>query len=254
MSETVHPATLGGPERKSVSAALESLRKAQKPSAGAPAYSRFVNRPLGRMIAAVAFVIGLTPNQVTAISAAFTLAGIAVIAAAPPMIVTGIAAALLLVVGYAFDAADGQLARLRGGGSLAGEWLDHVVDAFKASLLHAAVLVSWFRFGPVDGGMLLVPLGFMVVSAVFFFCMILTDQLRRLHRGSSAMILQRSGPTSALYALAVVPADYGLLCVVFLLFGLPVVFAVLYTALFAANVLVLLVCLVRWFRAVRALD
>ena len=55
----------------------------------------------------------------------------------------------LLVVGYAFDAADGQLARLRGGGIIAGEWLDHMVDAIKVASLHLAVLVGLYRFDAV---------------------------------------------------------------------------------------------------------
>jgi phosphatidylglycerophosphate synthase len=242
------------PAARSFGSALRQLRASQKPSQGAPAYSRFVNRKLGRILAAAAHVAGLTPNQVTMVSAAFTLSALAVLAIAAPSLTVGIAVAVLLVVGYAFDAADGQLARLRGGGSLAGEWLDHIVDAFKASLLHAAVLISWYRFAHPSGALLLIPLGFMAVSAVFFFGMILTDQLRRLHRGSTSMILTREGPTSLLYSLLVVPADYGLLCLSFVLWGWPLGFGVLYTLLFAANTLILLACLVRWFRAVSALD
>ena len=53
---------------------LTELQRAQKTSKGAPAYSRLVNRPLGRVFAAVAHVAGATPNMVTAISAGFTSA------------------------------------------------------------------------------------------------------------------------------------------------------------------------------------
>jgi phosphatidylglycerophosphate synthase len=63
-------------------------------------------------------------------------------------------------VGYAFDAADGQLARLRGGGSLAGEWLDHMIDAAKVSSLHVAVAISVYRWFAWAIGWVLVPLGF----------------------------------------------------------------------------------------------
>ena len=49
------------------------LAAAQKPRApGAPAYSIYVNRPLGRLLAAAAYLGGLTPNVVTVISAVFT--------------------------------------------------------------------------------------------------------------------------------------------------------------------------------------
>ena len=58
---------------------LGALQRAQKTSKGAPAYSRLVNRPLGRVFAACAHVVGLTPNQVTCLSALATFSGIAVI-------------------------------------------------------------------------------------------------------------------------------------------------------------------------------
>ena len=46
---------------------LTRLRAAQKPAGrGAPAYSVYVNRPLGRRIAARAHLLGLRPNQITA--------------------------------------------------------------------------------------------------------------------------------------------------------------------------------------------
>ena len=41
------------------------LSRAQKPSAGTPAYSRFVNRRIGRVFAAAAFLGHRTPNQVS---------------------------------------------------------------------------------------------------------------------------------------------------------------------------------------------
>jgi phosphatidylglycerophosphate synthase len=45
---------------------------------------------------------------------------------------------VVLVLGYALDAADGQLARLRGGGSSLGEWLDHMIDSAKVVGPHLA--------------------------------------------------------------------------------------------------------------------
>ncbi|MFP3386663.1 CDP-alcohol phosphatidyltransferase family protein, partial [Tritonibacter sp. SIMBA_163] len=83
-------------------------------------------------------------------------------------------------VGYAFDSADGQLARLRGGGTPAGEWLDHVVDSIKTTALHLAVLIGWYRhYDVTDVRLLLIPIGFTLVASVFFFVQIVTDQLRR---------------------------------------------------------------------------
>ena len=127
------------------SAAVRQLQRAQKSSRGAPAYSLYVNRPLGRVLAAAAYGLRLTPNQVTAISAVFTFAGLAVLAIAPAEPWIGLLVAALLVLGYALDSADGQLARLTGGGSLSGEWLDHTVDSVKVVAFHLAVLVTLYR-------------------------------------------------------------------------------------------------------------
>ena len=58
---------------------------------------------------------------------------------------TGVVVSLLLILGYALDSADGQLARLLGGGTPEGEWLDHVIDSAKLATIHLAVLVSLYR-------------------------------------------------------------------------------------------------------------
>ena len=61
--------------------------------------------------------------------------------------------------GYALDSADGQVARLTGGGSLLGEWLDHMIDSTKIAALHLAVLLHACRHTDLPAGWLLVPLG-----------------------------------------------------------------------------------------------
>ena len=49
---------------------LNRLKNAQKSNTGAPLYSVLVNRPMGRVFAAAAHQVGLTPNGVTDISPA----------------------------------------------------------------------------------------------------------------------------------------------------------------------------------------
>ena len=227
---------------------LRRLSSAQKGAQGAPAYSRFVNRRLGRLLAALAHRAGLTPNAVTAISAVFTFTGIAVLAAVPAGWAMAVLVAGCLVAGYALDAADGQLARLRGGGSPAGEWLDHMVDAAKISSLHLAVLIGWYRFETVPRGpLLLVPLGFCVVAAVLFFGTMLNESLRAQHG-----VATRSQPTAqrpgVLRSLLVAPTDYGVLCWAFLLLGVPALFVAAYSALFLATAGYLLLAAGKWFR------
>lgn len=236
------------------STAYARLLGSQKPSKGAAVYSRYVNRPLGRVFAAFLAPRGFTPNAVTGMSALATFSGIALIALVPPTLALSVVVVLLLVLGYALDSADGQVSRLRGGGSLAGEWLDHVVDAIKVCSLHLAVLVSWFRFTDLADGWMLVPLGFSIAATAIFFGLVLTDLLRRLHRGSSSMILERKGHTSFLYSLAVAPFDYGVFALTFVILWWTPGFVAVYTLLFVANVLVLPVVLTRWFREMRGLG
>jgi phosphatidylglycerophosphate synthase len=236
-------------------AAHARLRNSQKSSSGAPAYSRFVNRPLGRIFAAAAFQLGLRPNQVTYISGAFTFAGIAVLAILPTSWWVGLLVCLCLVIGYALDSADGQLARLRGGGSMVGEWLDHMIDAAKLSSLHLAVLIAAFRhFDLPSRAWLLVPIGFTLVAAVHFFGMILVDHLVRLHQLSHDVAAPPSLTAgSTILTVLKVPIDYGFLCVTFLLLGAPWFFFGVYTTLAVGWASYLVLALGKWYSDIAGL-
>lgn len=232
--------------------ALRRLGAAQKGHArGAPAYSVYVNRKIGRMLAASAYVWGWTPNGVTAVSALFTFTAIALLCLAPVSIWLGAVVAVLLALGYAWDSADGQLARLRGGGSVAGEWLDHFVDALKIASLHLAVAIGLFRFTDVDAVWLLVPLGFSVVAVVTFFGMLLNDLLKG--KNDVASTHTRGGGT-AFRSLLLLPTDYGLLCLVFVLWGIPALFLTVYGAVGLLCAGFLALAAAKWFREMRAID
>ena len=153
-------------------------------------------------------------------------------------------------MGYALDSADGQLARLRGGGSPAGEWLDHVVDSAKTATIHVAVLVSMFRWFDLHSSTpLLIPLAFGAVSVVWFFAVLLTDQLRRSHATRTGKALA-SASTSApvLRSLLVLPTDYGVLCLVFATLAWHSLFVGLYSLLLLGCALFLLAALPTWYR------
>ena len=126
--------------------ALRALRQAQKPALGTAAYSRHINRPLGRLVAAAVSTVGMTPNVATVLSALMSGSAIVLIAVVRPSVWVGLLIGVLLVAGYVMDSVDGQLARLYGGGSKAGEWLDHTIDCVKTLTLHLAVVISWYRF------------------------------------------------------------------------------------------------------------
>lgn len=229
---------------------VRNLARAQKSAKGGQAYSVYVNRRLGRFAAAAAHLAALTPNTVTVVSAMFSFGGVAVIA-----LVGGwgaAAAAPLLACGYALDAADGQLARLRGGGSLAGEWLDHMIDSVKITAVHLAVLVHVYRFTDLGRSWLLVPLGFTIVAVALFFAQLLNEQLRR--QRDVATRAANVGPVSPLALFVKLPHDYGVLCWTFLLLGAPLAMMRIYMFLFAFNVAYLAMALRKWFREMRALD
>ncbi|MFC9295262.1 CDP-alcohol phosphatidyltransferase family protein [Streptomyces sp. NPDC057011] len=237
----------------SVGTALRELRGAQKSAKGVSLYSRFVNRPAGRFLAAGSYALGLTPNQVTLVSAAFSFAAVAAVALAAPSWGLGLAVWAALAVGFAFDSADGQLARLRGGGSPAGEWLDHVVDCAKLTALHTCVLIAFYRFPDAYGtqahGWLLVPLGFQLAAVVTFFGGLLTEKLKpKAAPGSPA------AAPSTVRAVALLPVDYGVFCGVFLLLGGGTLFRWAYAGFGVVAALFLVAFLAKWFRELSAVP
>ncbi|MFD7920897.1 CDP-alcohol phosphatidyltransferase family protein [Streptomyces sp. NPDC059740] len=229
--------------------AWRALRTAQKTSRGVSLYSRWVNRPVGRVFAAAAFRLGMTPDQVTAASAVVSLAGVAAVAWFRPAPWLGPVVWAALALGFALDSADGQLARLRGGGSAAGEWLDHVVDCVKTVTLHAAVAVSLLRF-PVDGRWpldgrwpVVLPFCFQTAAVTVFFGGVLRELL-----GRRAAPAPPAGPPSRVRALALLPVDFGVVALAFVTLGWPGVFTVVYGLLAVAHLLFLVAFLAKWYR------
>ncbi len=242
-------------EAAGFSSAYAQLKSAQKAPKGAPAYSLYVNRPLGRVLAAAAFPLGVTPNQVTYLSAGLSFAGIFALAVAPPSWLLGMLVCLALVLGYTLDSADGQLARLRGGGTVVGEWLDHMIDAGKNICLHLAVLIAGYRFVELPTrALLLVPMLFAVVSSVHFFGMILVDQLSRGGARNPSRGAQPVSHPGAFRSLLKIPIDYGALCLVFALWGAPTLFFAVYSLFALGATGYLCLVLVKWRSDMAALD
>ncbi|WP_236795440.1 CDP-alcohol phosphatidyltransferase family protein [Amycolatopsis sp. GM8] len=210
--------------------AVALLDRAQKPKAQVPAYLLLVNRRLGGRLAAAAYCRGRTPNQLTAAGAALSSGAIAVLASAPWHCAVGFAVATLLLAGYVCDSADGQLARLRGGGSPEGEWLDHVVDAIRTCALHSAVLIGMWRLDPRPPAfVLVVPLLYTTVSVAVAFGSMLGEKL--LDRPLSP------SPPSMLRSFALLPVDFGALAASFALLGTRGPFVTVYSGLCVLNLL-----------------
>ena len=232
-------------------AAMGRLKAAQKTNYGAPLYSRLVNRPAGRRLAALAYSLHLSPNQVTGISALFSLAAITLLALGPLSVPVGIGAALLLAIGYAFDAADGQLARLTGTGGPGGEWLDHTVDMAKTVLIQSAILVSLARHGQAgDPWLIALIMGLTTVTVVSFFSWLLSDLLQRAS-GTKVPHARDSGKAPLLRSILRAPSDYGIFLWTFVLWC-TAFFWWVYTVIFVACLVILVAALPVWYRQAAA--
>jgi hypothetical protein len=152
------------------------------------------------------------------------------------------------------DSVDGQLARLRGGGSAAGEWLDHTLDCVKTCVLHLAVLVSMYRFPPVDSDAVLVlPMVFLVVDVTCFFGIVQLPFLRQVNDpdGSARAAPRREHP---LRTWLLLPNDYGTFCWMFVLLAWPEVFLVTYALMCAVNAALLALASAKWWRELLSFD
>jgi phosphatidylglycerophosphate synthase len=118
---------------------------------GGGLYSEAVSQPIGSAIALVASRLGLPPtvlslvNLVLGVGASATVVALAgrTAAGAVPTWLIGLIALLAWQLAYAFDCADGQLARVTGQASLAGGRLDILCDiAVQIGLVAALSAVA----------------------------------------------------------------------------------------------------------------
>lgn len=226
---------------------LRQLSSAQKPAKGASVYTLFVNRPAGRVLAAVAYRVGATPNQLTVLGALCTFPALATVALLPPGRVMSVCVGAAMTLGFALDAADGQLARGQRSGSPSGEWLDHVLDCVKLVSLHLVVLVSFYRFFALPSPVLLLaPMIFQLAAVVIFFAGVLTEKLKRRTTADAP-----AGSSPALWSVLLLPVDYGVTCLSFLFLGSQHIFLSLYCTLLLAHVLFMAAFLIKWFRELR---
>lgn len=202
--------------------ALRQLQGAQKKGEGVPAYTRWVNRWLARYVAAGAYRLGLSPDQVSLLSFAISTAALAILVLAEPRVPqVGVAVGVLLAVGFVLDSADGQLARLTGTSSPAGEWLDHVLDAVRSPGVHLCVLVVALT-DPWSPAWL--------AATAFVFVLVQVGQFSSQMLGG--MLLDRTDgprtPARRHQSWILLPTDTGLMCWIFVIWGWPQVFATVY--------------------------
>ena len=138
---------------------------------------RVFSRPVAALIVKLAAPTPITPNQITMISAAFGVgAGVAMGFHA------GLATALCLLAYLAFDCADGQLARLRGGGGYLGRAMDGAGDYVAAVAIHIG-LALWIGAqleNVLYGWLMSAGAGAALIWASF-----LLDRYKRRYRGDT---------------------------------------------------------------------
>lgn len=223
--------------------AYDELRRRQKPGAGVPAYTRWPNRAMARAVTPIAYRFGLTPNQVTLISALVSAAGLGLLVLLDRSWLSGVTVAVLLATGFVLDSVDGQLARLTRRGGPAGEWFDHVVDAIRTPAIHLTVAIVLYAHDP-HSWWWLVGCGFALLSAGQFMSQILAEQLRTRSTSQSASDsnVERaenlrhsndfgSPSPGTVQSWVLLPTDTGTLCWVFIVWGWVGGFEVAYALL-----------------------
>lgn len=217
------------PRRLSFTESLRRLDAAQKPGAGVPAYTRWVNRRLARYLCAAAEQVGATPSAVSVLSILVTLSGLgAFLALHRTPLLAGVLAAVLLALGYALDSADGQLARLQQASSLQGEWLDHTLDAVRMPAVHLSIAAGFLLQGaPL---LAIVAAAFSALASASFLSQNLGGLLRDRARAERVEVRRHQ-------SWLLLPADPGVLCWTFVLWPVLPLFGLAYLALFATNVL-----------------
>lgn len=114
-----------------------------------PLVGWLVFEPIGGALAYLfAAVPAITPSMVTVLGGVSGAVGAAVLAVASSWSQV-VLAAVLLLLNYSLDCADGQLARATGRTSARGAWLDVVVDASVIAFVAAALAHALYT----DGGL-----------------------------------------------------------------------------------------------------
>ncbi|PKI90836.1 CDP-alcohol phosphatidyltransferase [Actinomycetales bacterium SN12] len=207
--------------------AIKNLGTAQKSGAGVPAYTRWINRRVARLFAAIFCHAGMSPSSVSLLSIVFTMFGLSLfISLNQHPVAAGLLGAVLLAIGYALDSADGQLARLQGSSSLRGEWLDHTLDAIRLPAVHLALATAMLLRG--ETVMAIVAALFSIMASAAFLSQNLGGLLRDQSRNERIEVRR-------FQSWLLLPVDPGVLCWTFALWPLLPLFTVVYLFLFVTN-------------------
>lgn len=192
-----------------------NLAASQKKGAGTPAYTRFVNRHLGRLLASVLAAFNFSPNIISLISSAITITCFIIFTLLSQVsIIQSSALVILLYFAYALDSADGQVARLLDKQSKNGEWLDHTLDAIKIPLGHGVAILLIIKNIPTNKLLIIFYLTIISIASANFLSGILKSKLLSSPTTPKHKIIK--GRNSVIRSFLTLPLDYGLFILIFL--------------------------------------
>jgi len=194
---------------------FRKLDNSQKKGSGTPVYTRYVNRFIGRLLAAIFATFNISPNTVSFFSAGLTFISFVLFLLMPSItILESSILVLVLYFSYALDSADGQLARLLSRQSKQGEWLDHFLDALKIPFSHGvAILFIISKIETITYTHLVFFLVIISLSSANFLSNILKSKLL-VSKNSETTTM--SHKTNIVRSVLTLPLDYGFFITIFL--------------------------------------
>jgi phosphatidylglycerophosphate synthase len=169
----------------------ESRRDAHYP------ISRWYLRPLAGHLAAVLADTPVRPNWLSAAGLLAASAGAALLVCRPEL---QIAAALLVLLAWFFDRADGRLARLQGTASRLGAWIDANVDELVDLGLHVAVAAAASAQQQASWPWAILT-AFLVGKYLFMYGLSVEEGLARRHAVTDAPASNSRGWLASVYHL-----------------------------------------------------
>jgi phosphatidylglycerophosphate synthase len=226
----------------------KQLAGSQKKGAGTPAYTRFVNRWLGRLFASILACFNTSPNIVSLVSGLITITSLLLFTIIED--ITIIKSSLLVIslyFAYALDSSDGQLARLLNKQSKQGEWLDHTLDAIKIPLSHGVAIYLIYNNSIPNPGWIIFYLAILSFACANFLSGILKSKLKP---NNSTNINMLSKHKTSIRSFLTLPLDYGVFILLFFFLFNNQLFFIIYSLWGVIFILYSLLLLIKSWREV----
>ena len=203
------------------------LYNSQKKGAGTPAYTRFVNRWLGRLLASFLASFKISPNSVSLLSGIITFISFIMFLVIDEIkFANSLILVFFLYFAYALDSADGQLARLLNRQSKQGEWLDHTLDAIKIPLSHGVAIFFIYKHKAINVEWII----FYIIILSFASAIFLSGILKsKLISKNEFLRDENNEKNSIVRSFLTLPLDFGILISLFLFSFNPNWFIIIYS-------------------------